>query len=55
LENQLKAIDLMLLDVKTSHPEIRIQAKNLSCEDELDKIKNNIIEYLLSIRNKILS
>lgn len=42
----------MLLDVKTSHPEIRIQAKKLNCEEELDEIKNNIIEYLLSIRNK---
>ena len=45
----------MLLDVKTSHPEIHIQAKELNCEEELDEIKNNIIEYLLSIRNKISS
>lgn len=45
----------MLLDVKTSHPEIRIQAKNLSCEDELNLIQNEIVEYLLSIRTKISS
>lgn len=45
----------MLLDVKTSHPEIRIQAKKSDCEKELDEIKNNIIEYLLGIRDKISS
>ena len=43
----------MLLDVKTSHPEIRIQAKNLECEEELNIIQHKIIEYLLDIRNKI--
>ena len=55
MENQLKAIDLMLLDVKTSHPEIRIQAKNLNCEDELNAIQTEIVEYLLNLRNKISS
>lgn len=45
----------MLLDVKTSHPEIRIQAKNLNCEDELNAIQTEILEYLLNLRNKISS
>ena len=43
----------MLLDVKTSHPEIRIQAKKLNCEDELNLIQDNVIEYLLSFRSKL--
>lgn len=47
------AIDLMLLDIKTSHPEIRIEAKKLNCEDELNIIQNSIIEYLLNCRRKL--
>lgn len=45
----------MLLDIKTSHPEIRIEAKNLNCEDELNTIQDSIIEYLLNRRRELTS
>jgi hypothetical protein len=53
LENKLKAIDLMLLDIKTSHPEIRVQAKKSNCEKELDILKDELIEYLIENRSKL--
>jgi len=38
-ENKIKAIDLMLLDLKTSHSGIRVQAKKMNCELELEEWK----------------
>jgi hypothetical protein len=47
-ENQ--AIDLMLEDLHTNHYEIRVTAKRLECEDELDRIKNTLINYLKDLK-----
>ena len=50
--NQLKkqAIDLMLEDLHTKNVDIRVKAKKLGCEDELEELKLNLIEYLYSLK-----
>ncbi len=45
-ENYSQAIDLMLEDLYTTHSDIRHQAKFLNCEQELNQIRDNMIEYL---------
>lgn len=50
-QKQLQALDLMLEDLQTSHPEIRTVAKKLNCEDELEELKVEIIDYLYSIKS----
>jgi hypothetical protein len=45
-----QAIDLMLDDLHTKNVEVRITAKELGCEHELEKLKINLIEYLYSIK-----
>ena len=45
----------MLLDVKTSHPEIRIQAKNLECEEELNIIQNKILQSKGTYNNPMIN
>lgn len=47
-ENQ--AIDLMLEDLHTNHYEIRVTAKRLECEEELDSIKDMLIQYLKDLK-----
>lgn len=44
------AIDLMLEDLQQHHSGIRLLAKELGCENELDTIKIDLIEYLYSKR-----
>jgi len=48
--NQRKnqAIDLMIEDLYTVHSDIRLAAKELGCESELEKLKTSLIEYLYS-------
>ena len=50
--NQLKkqAIDLMLEDLHTKNVDILVTAKKLGCEDELEELKLNLIEYLYSLK-----
>ena len=50
--NQLKkqAIDLMLEDLHTKNVDIRVTAKKLGCEDKLEELKLNLIEYLYSLK-----
>lgn len=50
-QKQEEAINLMLQDLHIKHIDIRNQAKELDCEDELDKIKELLIEYLYTIKN----
>jgi hypothetical protein len=45
----------MLLDIKTSHPKIRVEAKKSNCEQELDNLKDDLILHLMYIRSKITS
>ena len=51
MPNQSKnqAIDLMLEDLHTKNIEIRMTAKELGCEEELEDLKINLIEYLYSL------
>ena len=44
---QRAAINLLLEDLHTVHPEIRMQAKNEGCERELDEYKREILLYLI--------
>jgi hypothetical protein len=50
--SQLKsqAIDLMLEDLHTKNVEVRSTAKQLGCEEELEELKINLIEYLYSLK-----
>ena len=52
MPNQSKnqAIDLMLEDLHTKNIEIRMTAKELGCEKELEDLKINLIEYLYSLK-----
>ena len=45
-----KAIDLMIEDLHTSHHEIRSKAKGQGCENELDFIKVQLLDYLKFLR-----
>lgn len=47
---QKEAINLMLEDLHTVHPDIRLNAKQLQCETELEDIKEILIHYLLSMK-----
>lgn len=47
---KVKAIDLMLLDLQTRHSDIRIEAKEYQCEDELEEIKRKLLSLLTSER-----
>lgn len=49
-EKEVKAIDLMILDLETRHSEIRVEAKELHCEDELDFLKDFLLEVLVRMR-----
>lgn len=50
-QKELQALDLMLEDLHTSRPEIRTVAKKLDCENELEALKVEIIDYLYSIKS----
>lgn len=41
-----QAINLLIEDLYTSHPEIRNQAKIMKCESELNRIRDDVIQYL---------
>lgn len=43
---QSQAINLLIEDLYTSHPEIRNQAKLMNCESELNQIRDDVIRYL---------
>lgn len=45
-----KAIDLILEDLHTVHPEIRCRAKGQGCEYELEVVKRQLIDYLNFLR-----
>lgn len=45
-----QAIDLMLEDLHTKNIEVRTTAKKLGCENELEELKINLIEYLYSLK-----
>jgi hypothetical protein len=49
-QKELQAIDLMLEDLHTNHHEIRVIAKQLECEKELEELKINLIDYLHSLK-----
>lgn len=52
-KNKIKAIDLLLLDLKTIHPDIRLEAKEHECETELNECKKYLINYLTLMRNNL--
>lgn len=52
-ELKKEAINLMLEDLHTIHGNIRERAKILNCEQELDDLKNCLIEYLDQIRSNV--
>lgn len=45
-----KAIDLMVEDLHTIHHEIRCRAKGEGCEQELDVVKQQLLDYLHFLR-----
>lgn len=50
-QKELQALDLMLEDLQTNHPEIRTMAKSLECEKELENLKIHILEYLYDLKS----
>lgn len=51
-ENYSEAMNLMIEDLYTIRTDIRHQAKLLNCEQELNEIRNDVIEYLKSNLSK---
>jgi hypothetical protein len=49
-QSKWQAIDLMLEDLHTKNVDIRSTAKELGCDEELEEIKINLIEYLCSLK-----
>jgi hypothetical protein len=47
-EPQKEAIDLMLEDLYTIHNNIRERAKILNCEQELNQLRDDVVDYLKS-------
>lgn len=41
----------MMEDLHTIHPNIRLAAKKEDCEEELDKLKEVLLDYLLELKN----
>lgn len=54
-QKQLKAIDLLLLDLSTVHPSIRSEAKENECEEELNRFQQELIDHLKFIRIKTMA
>ena len=50
-QKELQAIDLMLEDLHTNHHKIRVVAKKLKCERELEELKTSIIDYLYDVKS----
>lgn len=46
---QQEARNLMLQDLHTIHSTIRMEAKELQCEHELENLKELLINYLLEL------
>ncbi|UYA57664.1 hypothetical protein SCREM1_207 [Synechococcus phage S-CREM1] len=40
------ALDLLLEDLHTVNSKIRLEAKKLNCEKELDSLKEELIDFL---------
>ena len=51
MTNKLEqAIDLMLEDLHTKHHEIRVRAWELGCNEELENIKFQLVNYLYDLK-----
>lgn len=48
------AINLIIEDLHKKDYKIRIEAKHLNCEEELDEIKKLVIEQLTTIKSNLL-
>lgn len=46
---QKEARNLMLEDLHTIHYDIRLESKKLNCEQELETLKELLINYLLEL------
>lgn len=46
------AIDLMIEDLYTAHPDIRTRAKGEGCENELNAIRNQLLDYLNHLKEQ---
>ena len=49
-QQKSRAIDLIVEDLHTKHHEIRTKAKKEGCEQELDVVKQQLIDYLQFLR-----
>jgi hypothetical protein len=47
-EQQKNALDLMIEDLYTVRNDIRKQSKVLGCEQELNKLRDDVVNYLKS-------
>ena len=52
-DSRIQALDLMIEDLHEKHVDIRLQARHIGCEEELDLIKEDILNYLNNKRKQI--
>lgn len=52
LTSYIDAIDLMICSVYKPDPQLRKEAKDMDCHDELLQIREEVLEYLQNIRNE---
>ena len=51
---KIDALDLLIEDISTIHPNIRKEAKKMQCEEELNFYAEDILEYIKQKRNDLL-
>ena len=51
---KIDALDLLIEDISTIHPNIRKEAKKMQCEEELNSYAEDILEYIKQKRNDLL-
>ena len=49
----INALDLMIMSVYKPDAELRNEARDLGCLDELMKIREDILEYLSHLRSEV--
>lgn len=50
-EKRILALDLLIEDLHTVHPDIRTRSKEFECEDELNELQFEIIQFLSKKRS----
>ena len=52
LTSYIDAIDLMICSVYRPDPQLRKEAKDMGCHDELLQVREEVLEYLHKVRDE---